>query len=144
MILYIDENLPKRFAEGLHTLQEPENYRLKLKDPIEVKSLLTAFGEGVTDEIWIPAAGKQKACVLTQDFNIYNNKHQRELYKQFSLVMFFIRHPRKRNLLYWDILQLIVKHWPEMIKIMVGTSKPFAYSISKNNGITNLHQEKEN
>lgn len=54
MIIYIDENLPRVLAQGFNILQKPENIRLKLGDPIDVKSILDEFGSGAQDETWIP------------------------------------------------------------------------------------------
>jgi len=69
MIIFIDENMPKMLAEGFNILQEPENYRLDLKDKIVVKSIKNEF-KGALDEVWIPEVGKLNSCVITQDYNI--------------------------------------------------------------------------
>lgn len=70
MIIYIDENLAPVLAEGFNILQRPENLRLKIQDPIEVRSIKKVFGAGALDEDWIPVAGQEGACVITQDYNI--------------------------------------------------------------------------
>ena len=73
MIIYLDENMPRHLAEGFHILQYPEG--LKTQKPIEVRYIPTAFGRGAKDEEWIPMAGEEKACVITQDLNINRRKH---------------------------------------------------------------------
>jgi hypothetical protein len=75
MIIYIDENMPPTLAEGLNILQEPENIRSGIL--VEVKSIKTVFGKGIKDEDWIPLAGKQEACIITQDYNIQRTRHQK-------------------------------------------------------------------
>lgn len=130
MIIYIDENLPSVLAEGFNILQDPENQRLQLKDPIEVRSIKKEFGSGAKDEDWIPQAGQQGACVITQDYNINRIKHQRALCEEHNLGMFYFRPPSKNGFSYWDMLQLMVKHWPEITKVVSKKNRPFSYKIT--------------
>jgi len=134
MIIYIDENLPPQFARGFHILQEPENSKAGIS--IEVKAIKDAFGEAVEDEEWIPKAGEQKACAITQDFNIYRNKHQRELYLNHGLGIFFFKPVKGTK--YWQKLEMIVKYWPEICKIALRETKPFAYDIKHRGGVQKL------
>lgn len=64
MIIYVDENMPPKLAEGLDLLQQPLN---RGGIDVQVRSIVYAFGRGTKDEDWIPAAGQQGACILTQD-----------------------------------------------------------------------------
>jgi hypothetical protein len=130
MIIYIDENMPTVLAEGFHLLQAPENLRLKLKDPIEVKSIKKEFGVGAKDEDWIAQAGQQGACVITQDYNINRIKHQRALCEKYKLGMFYFRPPSKGGFTYWHMLELLVKHWPEIINKASRQQRPFSYKIT--------------
>ena len=130
MIIYIDENLPSVLAEGFDLLQHPENLRLRLKDPIEVRSIKKEFEEGVKDEDWIPQAGQQGACVVTQDYNINRIKHQKALCEKHNLGMFYFRPPSKNGFSYWDMLQLMVKHWPAIVKIVSKKKRPFSFKIT--------------
>jgi hypothetical protein len=115
MIVYIDENMSPYLANGFHIIQEPLNF--KLKDSIEVKSIKDAFGQGAKDEEWIPLAGEQNACVITQDYNIKRIDHQRRLCEQYGLGMFYFRPPSKNGFRYWDMVKLLVKHWEEICTI---------------------------
>lgn len=128
MIIYVDENMSPHLARGFDILQKPESK--KLQDPIEVKSIKDAFGEGALDEDWIPLAGKQNACVITQDYNIQRITHQRELCEQYGLGMFYFRPPSKNGFLYFDMLKMMVKHWPDIIKISQKKKRPFAYKAT--------------
>ena len=130
MIIYIDENLAPVLAEGFNILQAPENIRLRLKDPIEVRSIKREFGEGAQDEDWIPIAGKKGACVITQDYNINRIKHQKALCEKYNLGMFYFRPPSKNGFSYWDMLKLLVKHWPEITKVVSKKKRPFSYKIT--------------
>lgn len=130
MIIYIDENMPKMLAEGFHILQEPENFRLKLKDKIEVKSIANEFGRGALDEEWLPKAGKQNSCIITQDFNINRIRHQRALCEKYNLGMFYFRPPSKNGFSYWQMVQLLTKHWPEIIRTVSKKRRPFSFKIT--------------
>lgn len=83
MIIYVDENMSPYLAKGLDLLQQPLN--VKLREAIEVKSIRATFGQGAKDEDWIPIAGKEGACVITQDYNIRRTRHQRELCEDYGL-----------------------------------------------------------
>lgn len=130
MIVYVDENMAPVLSEGFNLLQKPLNFKQKLKDPIEVKSIKTEFGEGAKDEDWIPKVGPQKACVITQDYNIQRLRQQRELCEQHGLGMFYFRPPSKGGFGYWDMVKLLVKHWPEIMKTADKKTRPFSFKIT--------------
>lgn len=136
MIIYIDENMSPFLARGFNILQEPLNF--KLKEAIEVRSIKDEFGTGAKDEDWIPIAGKQNSCVITQDYNINRIKHQRELCKQYNLGMFYFRPPSKNGFSYIDMLKLMIKHWEEISKKATKEKRPFSYKITQKGSLTEL------
>src|ERR1017187_5307799 len=134
MTIYIDENIPHHLAESLDILQSHENLRLlELNmDTIEVKSIIKEFERGIKDEEWIPKAGAQGACVITRDKNIQNLRHQRELYQKHSLGLFFLHaESKKHGLSFWDMVESIIKHWPEIAKHALKEERPFAFRFHK-------------
>ncbi len=128
MIVYIDENLSPHLARGLNLLQAPMNG--EEKEPIEIQSIKDVFGQGTTDEEWIPKAGKQGAIVVTQDLNIHRTRSQFELFQQHGLGIFFFRPPSNRGYLYWDMVQQVINRWAEMKKLAFKTKKPFAFKCT--------------
>ena len=50
--VYIDENLPPQIARGLQLLQQPMNGKENVT--ISIYSIKDVFGQGITDEEWIP------------------------------------------------------------------------------------------
>ncbi|MCB0502133.1 MAG: hypothetical protein KDD32_05580 [Bacteroidetes bacterium] len=122
--------MPAILAEGFNLLQDPENIRQGLKDKISVKSIKSEFGKGIKDEDWIPLAGKKGACVITQDYNLNRITHQKALCEKYKLGMFYFRPPSKNGFSYWDMVKLLVKHWPEIMKVASKQKKPFAYRIT--------------
>lgn len=130
MIIYIDENLPPVVAEALHKLQEPLNVKNKLRDPIQVKSIKSVFGQGALDEDWIPKLDKNRDCVITQDYNIKRIHHQRELYEAQGLGMIYLRPPSKTGFDYWQQVTLIIKHWEEITKKASREKRPFSFKVN--------------
>lgn len=128
MIIYIDENLAPLLSEGFNLLQKPLNFNLKEK--IEVKSIKKEFGQGALDEDWIPKLEKGKDCVITQDYNINRIREQRQLCEQYKVGMFYFRPPSKTGFTYWDMLKMLVKHWPEIIKKATKEKRPFAFKVT--------------
>ena len=125
MIIYIDENMPHQLAEGLDILQQPQN--LKTGKEILVRSISKTFGRGAKDEEWIPLAGEQAACVITQDVNIQRTRLQKELFEQHGLGMIFLHAPSKNGFSYWQLVQLVIKHWEKISQFALKDQRPFAY-----------------
>ncbi len=124
--IYIDENFAPQLAQGLDVFQEHLNKKERFQ--LKVISVRDEFGEGATDETWIPIAGQQKALVITQDFRIHTTRHQNELYKKYGLGVFFFKPPSK-GYTFWEMVEQVIKRWPE-IKKKNKNQRPFAYSCS--------------
>ncbi|MBA4411119.1 MAG: hypothetical protein Q8S54_10430 [Bacteroidota bacterium] len=125
MIIYIDENLPPQLAEGLNKLQEPLNR--KNNTDLVVKSIKTVFGEGTQDEDWIPIAGAEKAIAITQDIKIQTTRHQKELYENYGLGIFFFS---SKGLKYWQIVKTIIDKWEDILKTIESSKAPYAYRFT--------------
>lgn len=130
MTIYVDENMPPVFAEGFQKLQAPLFYKLKLPQPITVKSIAIEFGRGVADEDWIPQLKGQRACVITQDYNIQRIRNQRALCEQYELGLIYLRPPSKSGFRYWDMVAKLVQHWVEILEVASREARPFTYQIT--------------
>lgn len=126
--IFIDENLPKQLAAGLNELQNPQNKKEGLE--IEVLSISEYFGRGTQDEDWIPKVGALKGIVITQDFRIQSQKHQRELYKKHGVGILFFNPPSKSGFAYWEMVKLLVNRWEEVKQIVKKNKTPFAFRSS--------------
>lgn len=126
--IYIDENMPPQLAKGLNELQRPQNSKDGIE--IEVLSIKEVFGQGARDEDWIPQLGKEQSIVITQDFNIQQTKHQRELYLESGVGIFFFRAPSKGGFRYWDFVKKVINEWENIKKIIRNNDVPFAYRAS--------------
>ena len=136
MIIYIDENMSPFLAKGFNILQFPLN--IKLREAIDVRSIKDDFGTGALDEDWIPKAGENGACIITQDYNIKRITHQQALCEKYQLGMFYFRPPSKNGFHYWDMVKLMVKHWETINKIAITQRRPFAYKVTSKGSLEEL------
>lgn len=123
--IYIDENMPRQLAHGLNTLQQPQNIKDGLE--IEVLSIADVFGKGAQDEDWIPKVGAENGIVITQDYRIQSQKHQRELYIDNGVGILFLNPPSKNGFTYWDMVEKIIEEWDNIKAIVRKNKTPFAY-----------------
>lgn len=123
--IYIDENMPSQLAHGLHTLQQPQNNKDQLE--IEVLSIKDVFGQGALDEDWIPKVGAENGIVITQDFRIQSQKHQRKLYIENGVGILFLNPPSKNGFSYWDMVKKLIDEWEDIKKIVRKNKTPFAF-----------------
>jgi hypothetical protein len=128
--IYIDENLPSQLAHGLQILQEPQNKKDGFE--IEVLSIKDVFGQGALDEDWIPKVGAENGIVITQDFRIQSQKHQRELYLESGVGILFLNPPSKSGFSYWDLVKRVISEWEDIKKIVRKNKTPFAFRGSSN------------
>ena len=120
----VDENLSEHLANGLNAIQRP------MGNGISVVSMAAIFGKGTKDEDWIPKWGEQDGIFLTEDYNITRTRHLAELLEQNDFGAFFLKVPNKTS--YWDRVVVIIKHWPEISKIIISKQKPYAYRVTPN------------
>lgn len=123
--IYIDENMPSQLAHGLHILQQPQNAKDGFE--IEVLSIKEVFGQGTQDEDWIPKVGAENGIVITQDFRIQSQKHQRELYIESGVGILFLNPPSSGGFSYWDLVKKLISEWEDIKKIIKKNKTPFAF-----------------
>jgi hypothetical protein len=125
MRIYFDANFSPHLVLGMRAFQEGRK-----SEDVVVTSVADEFGKSATDEDWIPGIASKHGIAITQDLNIHRVKAQWDLCKQNKIGMFFFKPPKKTKAWnYWDITQLVVKHWPEIKKLAQATRKPFAFTI---------------
>jgi hypothetical protein len=118
----VDENLSEYFAEGLNQLQYP------LDNNIEVTSIAKEFKKGIKDEDWIPKWGKASGIFLTQDIRISSTKQQAALLEEHNIGAFFLKVPNGYR--YWQRVEMVIKHWPDIVKLVKSNKVPFVYFIT--------------
>lgn len=123
--IYIDENLPSQLAKGLNELQKPLNVRENLD--IEVHSVKDVYGKGAQDEDWLPMVGEENGIVITQDYRIQTQRHQKEIYIDAGVGILFLKPPSKTGFSYWDMVRILVNQWDEIKGILRKNKPPFAF-----------------
>jgi len=135
--IYIDENFPRQLADGLNKLIQPQNKKDKMD--FEVLSIKEEFGEGVKDEDWIPKVGQENGIVITQDFRIQTQKHQKELYIKSGVGILFFNPPSNGGFAYWDMVKQLVNRWDEIKQIAKKNKTPFAFRCSSKTKFEKMH-----
>lgn len=121
MRIYFDENFSPHLVAGIREFQNARK-----SEDIVVCSVEEEFGRGATDEVWIPGIALRHGVAITQDLNLHRTRAQWELCKTNKIGVFFFKPPGKTKAWnYWDIVQLIVKHWPELKRLASETKRPF-------------------
>ena len=126
--IYIDENLPSQLANGLNILIQPQNKKDDID--IEVLSIKEQFGQGIQDEDWIPKLGKENGIIITQDFRIQTQKHQKELYRKHGVGILFINPPSNSGFAYWEMVRQVINRWDDVKQIVRKNKTPFAFRCS--------------
>ena len=128
MRIYFDENFSPHLVAGIRAIQGG----LRSEDVV-VSSVEDEFGRGVADEVWIPGLASRHGVALTQDLNIHRVRAQWELCKANKIGIFFFKPPKKsRAWSYWEIVQLVIRHWPEIKSLAASRSRPFGFVAELN------------
>ena len=123
MRIYFDENFSPALIEGLARIQEGRR-----SDDTVVCSVIGEFGRGASDETWIPGIASRHGVVITQDININRTRAQWELCRSNQIGVFFVK-PPKKGCGYWQIVQLMFRHWPQISELARNTPRPFGFYI---------------
>ena len=126
MRIYFDENFSPSLIKGMMAIQNSRS-----SEDVTVCSVVDEFGRGAADETWIPSISKKHGVALTQDLNIHRTRAQLELCLENKIGVFFLK-PPKAGWNYWQIVQLVVRHWPEIVHTAKTEKRPFGYVIEMN------------
>lgn len=125
MRIYFDENFSPSLVAGIRELQNGRR-----SEDVTVCSIEEEFGRGAEDEIWIPGIARRHGVAITQDLNIHRTRAQWELCRSNKVGVFFFKPPRKTKAWsYWDIAQLVVRHWPEIKELAAERRRPFGFVV---------------
>ncbi len=124
MRIYFDENFSPHLVEGIRQLQDGRK-----SEGGSVCSLKEEFGAGAADEVWIPSVASRHGVAITQDVNIHRTRAQWELCQANKIGVFFFKTPKKQGWSYWQIVQLVIRQWPEIKRLTEESRRPFGYVI---------------
>ena len=121
MRIYFDENFSPHLIAGMKSIQNGRR-----SEEVDVFSVADEFGRGCPDEVWIPGVAKRHGIILTQDQNIHRARAQWELCRCNKVGIFIFKPPKRAKAWsYWDIVQLVVRHWPAIKELVGIESRPF-------------------
>jgi hypothetical protein len=105
---FLDNNLAPPLASALHELSSKDGY--------EVRHLRDLFEPSSPDTEWLPRLSEQGGWVLISgDYRISRNKHEREAWMRSGLTSFFLA-KGWTNLRFWDQAWRLVRWWPRIIE----------------------------
>ena len=121
--IYIDENLPRQFAEAFNIIQTHLN-KTEKKEIIVLS--MKDLNEGASDIEWFNILKNENAIILTQDRNIQRHKHERKAYEENGIGIIFFKQP-KGGISFWNSFRHLVKYWDDIKVICRKEKLPFAY-----------------
>ena len=124
MRIYFDENFSPHLVEGLRRIQEGRK-----AEGVTVCSVIDEFGQGADDEAWIPGIARRHGVAITQDVNIHRTRAQWDLCQASKIGVLFFKPPKTEGWSYWQIVQLVIRHWPEIKRLTEQSSRPFGYVV---------------
>jgi|SRR5215213_783735 len=120
-----DANLPAGLAEALRVLGEPARHVSEI------------FAPATPDETWIRHAGERGWCVISRDVNITRRSYERAALHESKVGAFFLL-PGKRSPRLCQIIQTVIKHWPELKRLAAHERRPFQFQIGESR-VRRLH-----
>lgn len=124
MRIYFDENFSPHLVEGLRRIQEGRK-----SEGVTVCSVIDEFRQGANDEAWIPGIARRHGVAITQDVNIHRTRAQWDLCQASKIGVFFFKPKKKGGMELWQIVRLVIRHWPEIKRLTEQSSRPFGYVV---------------
>ena len=84
------------------------------------------FPPDTPDVVWLEQAGRQGVAVVTRDLKFAWRPIERETLRIYRVGAFYLG---GKNLQHWQMVQQIVRHWPEMLRLSKETPRPFGYLL---------------
>lgn len=111
-----DAHLPPGLVEALTVLGESAEH------------VNAVFPPATPDERWIRYAGERGLCIVSRDVNITRRPHELAALRDFEVGAFFLL-PGKRSPRLCEVIQTVIRHWPELKRLARTEPRPFQYQI---------------
>lgn len=116
--LLFDAHLPPGLVEALAVLGEP------------VEHVNQIFAPATPDETWIRYAGERGWCIISRDVSITRNPHEAAALRDSGVGAFFLL-PGKHSPRLCQVVQTVIKHWPEIKRISRAERRPFQVQVGE-------------
>lgn len=123
MKLIFDENVPNKLVEGLISLTF-----LASTLNTEISSVKLLNKTGTPDDKVLELVGKN-GILITYDKDFKTQRNLYPIIKQHNIGVFFIKQPKIKT--YWDLVQLIIQHWKEILFKAETEKRPFLFEVTK-------------
>ena len=112
MKFFIDNNLSPQLAAGMKAFGE------------EAVHLTELFPGDTEDVTWLEFVGQNDLLLVTRDERVRFNPAERTAFKSYGVGAFFLGGKNRSRC---ELIQQLVRNWPQMKKLGVKTSRPFAF-----------------
>jgi PIN like domain len=119
-----DAHLPPGLVDALVALGEP------------VEHVNMLFPPATPDETWIRYAGEREMCMVSRDMNITRRPHEQTALREAAVGAFFLL-PGKRSPKVCQIIQAVIRHWPELKRLAGSERRPFQFQVGQR-GVSRL------
>lgn len=114
MRFFIDNNLSPQLAKGMSGFGE------------DVEHLQDKFKPNAQDEEWLPYVGANNLYLVTRDNRIRRNPAEKAALTKNNVGAFFLGGKNRSRC---ELIQQLVRNWPQVKELSRKTRKPFAFRI---------------
>lgn len=125
MILFFDENIPRKVADSIRPLAE-----------CQVLHLLERLDAGTSDEDVFKYVAQIGAVLVTQDARIRRRPHQLEALKQAGVGCFIVSGRAQRSV--EELAVLLIRALADIRSTVASVRKPYVYAINDRSKIERL------
>ena len=123
MHIVFDENVPNQLVEGLKILAP-----IASDASFEITSIRLMNKTGIADATVLDEV-KINGILITYDADFRTQRHLYNAIKDYNIGLFWIKQSKKST--FWLLVQLMIQHWDEILRICSEEERPFLYEINK-------------
>jgi len=121
MTFFFDANIGRPLVMGLRGFGE------------DVLHYSERFDEGVIDEEWLEAVGKEGLFLVTRDKRIFRRPLQRDAWRRHRVGAFVLSGKEMGT---WKQVLQLVRAWPTIKRLAEETIRPFAFKFDRHGNLT--------
>lgn len=114
MRFFFDNNVSIHLAHGMREFGE------------DVEHLKDRFPQNAADSEWLQYVGENEMILITRDEKIRWRPAELVAVRRFKVAAFFLG---GKTLSRCELIQQVVRNWPQMKQVAAAESRPFAFRI---------------
>lgn len=119
MRFFVDNNLSEHLARGMAEFGE------------DVVHLKRFFADDTDDAVWLARIGAEGWCLITRDDRVRFRPAELTALKEHQVGAFFLGGKNRNRC---ELIQQLVKNWPQMKELAGRTRRPFAFRVPPTGG----------